>query len=80
VNEVENPQRYGLIKISSDGAILKFKEKPKPKPIYSYRTINSGIYLFNTSVLNRIEMKPTSIEREIFPIMAQEGQLSAYKL
>lgn len=59
--------------MSSEGEIIKFKEKPKAKPIYSYRTINSGIYLFNTSVLDRIEMKPTSIEREIFPIMAQEG-------
>lgn len=37
--------------------------------------INAGLYLLNVSMIDRIEMKPTSIEREIFPQMAIEGQL-----
>jgi mannose-1-phosphate guanylyltransferase len=33
--------------------------------------INAGLYLFNTSIIERIEERPTSIEREIFPVMAE---------
>jgi mannose-1-phosphate guanylyltransferase len=33
------------------------------------------LYLFNTSIIDRIENRPTSIEREIFPKMADEGKL-----
>jgi len=35
--------------------------------------INAGLYLLNVSMIDRIPMKPTSIEREIFPQMAGEG-------
>lgn len=38
------------------------------------------MYIFNPSVLNRIEVKPTSIEKEVFPIMAKEEQLYAFEL
>lgn len=40
----------------------------------------AGIYIFNPSILDRIEIKPTSIEKEVFPIMAQENQLFAFEL
>jgi len=30
--------------------------------------------------LNRIELKPTSIEKEVFPSMAQDGELYAMEL
>lgn len=38
------------------------------------------MYIFNPSILNRIELKPTSIEKEIFPSMAQDGELYAMEL
>lgn len=41
---------------------------------------NTGLYIFNPSVLNRIELKPTSIEKEVFPNMAQDGELYAMEL
>lgn len=44
----------------------------------SYFTV--GMYIFNPSMLDRIEVKPTSIEKEIFPIMAKEEQLFAFEL
>jgi len=31
--------------------------------------------LFNTSIIDRIENRPTSIEREIFPKMSDEGEI-----
>ncbi|KAJ7961376.1 Mannose-1-phosphate guanylyltransferase 1 [Quillaja saponaria] len=42
--------------------------------------INAGIYLLNPSVLDRIELKPTSIEKEVFPKIAAVGQLYAMVL
>lgn len=38
------------------------------------------MYILNPSVLDRIELRPTSIEKEVFPFMAQEGQLYAMEL
>ena len=42
--------------------------------------INAGLYLFNTSVIKRIPNKPTSIEREIFPVIAEEKELYQFEL
>jgi mannose-1-phosphate guanylyltransferase len=47
-------------------------EKPS---VFVSNKINAGLYLFNISMIDRIPMKPTSIEREIFPKMAEDGQL-----
>lgn len=38
------------------------------------------MYIFNPSILKRIELKPTSIEKEIFPRMARDGELYAMEL
>ena len=70
------------------GMIDRFVEKPKE---YVGNHINAGIYIFNTSMIKRIPVsisfsnvcslfvtfqnKPTSIEREIFPVMAADKQL-----
>lgn len=39
--------------------------------------INAGIYLFDSSVLDAIEAKPMSLEKDVFPLLAQEGRLYA---
>lgn len=39
-----------------------------------------GMYIFNPSILNRIDIKPTSIEKEVFPFMAKQQQLYAFEL
>lgn len=72
VTKVEEPSKYGVVVAQEDGKILKFVEKPQ---VFVGNKINAGIYIFNPSILSRIEPKPTSIEKEIFPKMAQEGQL-----
>jgi len=43
--------------------------------VFISNKINAGLYLFNTSVIDRIENRPTSIEREIFPKMSDEGKI-----
>lgn len=72
VTKVEEPSKYGVVVADDNGKIARFVEKPQ---VYVGNKINAGIYIFNPSILNRIELKPTSIEKEIFPKMAEEGQL-----
>lgn len=38
------------------------------------------MYIFNPSILKRIQLTPTSIEKEVFPFMAKEQQLYAFEL
>ena len=38
------------------------------------------MYILNPSVLDRIELRPMSIEKEVFPNMAEDGQLFAMEL
>jgi mannose-1-phosphate guanylyltransferase len=121
VTKVEEPSKYGVVVLKEGGQIDKFVEKPK---LYVGNKINAGIYIFNPTILNRIEvrtpesgrcgacrvqaphiaravschilcvvlcvcvlcvcvcvqLRPTSIEKEVFPDMATQGQLCAMEL
>mmetsp|Transcript_1650 Transcript_1650/g.5376 ORF Transcript_1650/g.5376 Transcript_1650/m.5376 type:complete len:359 (+) Transcript_1650:141-1217(+) len=72
VTKVEEPSRYGVVVHDADGKISRFVEKPKQ---YAGNHVNAGIYVFSPAVLDRIKPQPTSLEKEIFPAMAQEGHL-----
>lgn len=72
VTEVQDPSKYGVVVAQEDGLIERFVEKPT---VFVSNKINAGLYLFNTSMIDRIPLKPTSIEREIFPVMAGENNL-----
>jgi mannose-1-phosphate guanylyltransferase len=53
VTKVEEPSKYGVVVLKEGGQIDKFVEKPKT---YVGNKINAGIYIFNPSILNRIEV------------------------
>lgn len=72
VTEVEDPSKYGVVVADSNNKIERFVEKPS---VFISNKINAGLYLFNTSIIDRIENKPTSIEREIFPVMAADQKI-----
>jgi mannose-1-phosphate guanylyltransferase len=72
VTQVEDPSKYGVVVADETNRIERFVEKPKE---FISNKINAGLYLFNTSIIDRIEARPTSIEREIFPKMSEEGQI-----
>uniref|UniRef100_A0A8I6XDC4 mannose-1-phosphate guanylyltransferase n=1 Tax=Hordeum vulgare subsp. vulgare TaxID=112509 RepID=A0A8I6XDC4_HORVV len=57
--------------------VERFVEKPK---VFVGNKINAGIYLLSPSVLDRIELKPTSIEKEVFPRIAADKGLFAMVL
>eukprot|EP01121_Diplochlamys_sp_Union-15-3_P006201 TRINITY_DN16708_c0_g1_i1.p1 TRINITY_DN16708_c0_g1~~TRINITY_DN16708_c0_g1_i1.p1 ORF type:complete len:364 (-),score=42.07 TRINITY_DN16708_c0_g1_i1:99-1190(-) len=78
VTKVSEPSKYGVVLYNKEtGKIDKFVEKPQ---VYVGNKINAGIYIFNQSILDRIELRPTSIENEIFPEMAKEGELYTMEL
>jgi len=77
VTQVTDPSKYGVVVYEKDGKIQRFVEKPKQ---WVGDRINAGLYIFSPSILERIPNKPTSIEREIFPVMASEDNLYAMDL
>lgn len=42
--------------------------------------INAGIYVLEPCVLDRIELRPTSIEKETFPLIVRDKRLFAFTL
>lgn len=74
---VEDPSKYGVVLADEKGQIQSFVEKPQT---FIGNRINAGIYLFHKNILNRIPLKPTSIEREIFPQIAAEKKLYSLDL
>lgn len=78
VTKVEEPSKYGVVVMDeANGCVQRFVEKPKT---FVGNKINAGIYLLDPSVLKRIELRPTSIEKEIFPLIAAEQKLFAMVL
>nr|XP_009679063.1 PREDICTED: mannose-1-phosphate guanyltransferase beta [Struthio camelus australis] len=78
VTRVEEPAKYGVVVSEAEtGRICRFVEKPR---VFVSNKINAGLYIFSPGILRRIQLRPTSIEKEIFPAMAQEGQLYAMEL
>jgi mannose-1-phosphate guanylyltransferase len=77
VTKVKEPSRYGVILSNENNKIIDFIEKPKD---FIGDNINAGLYIFNKKFLNRVEPKPISIEREVFPQMAKDGELYVFQL
>jgi mannose-1-phosphate guanylyltransferase len=78
---VEDPSSYGLVFTDPDGKVSEFREKPEPGADPGTDEINAGIYLLDRSVFDLIEPgKPVSIEREVFPLLAEEGSLYGVRL
>ncbi|KAJ2720392.1 mannose-1-phosphate guanyltransferase [Coemansia sp. Benny D115] len=75
---VDEPSNYGVIVVHPNTSqIDRFVEKPVE---YVGNRINAGIYIFSPSILDRIELRPTSIEKEVFPRMASDRQLHTFDL
>eukprot|EP00882_Tetradesmus_deserticola_P029358 GHRQ01032879.1.p1 GENE.GHRQ01032879.1~~GHRQ01032879.1.p1 ORF type:complete len:327 (+),score=124.66 GHRQ01032879.1:827-1807(+) len=77
VTKVDDPSKYGVLIINEYGQVQQFVEKPKE---FVGDKINAGIYCCSPKVLERIELRPTSIEKEVFPHVAADGQLYAFTL
>lgn len=74
---MNEPSKYGVVVFNHDNQVSEFVEKPQE---FVSNKINAGLYLLNPPMLDRIELRPTSIEKEVFPMMATDGQLFAFEL
>lgn len=78
VTKVDEPSKYGVVvTVPGTSQIERFVEKPVE---FVGNRINAGIYMFQPSILARIQPVPTSIEKETFPAMVQDGELHCMDL
>lgn len=76
--EVEDPTRFGIVGLDDDSRITQFKEKPKPDEVFS-NLINAGSYVFEDDIFDYMPEGRHSIERDVFPRLAEEKQLNGQK-
>ncbi len=73
--EVEDPSRFGVCDLDSSGMIRRFQEKPAPGTEFS-NLINAGCYLVEREVLASMGEHKHSMEREVFPGIAEGGRMA----
>lgn len=75
---VEDPNRYGTVKLTKENKITQFVEKaPIGKAPSNF--INAGVYVLDPKIFDYIPPgRPVSIEREVFPKLAEQGKLFGY--
>ncbi|MFX0029712.1 MAG: sugar phosphate nucleotidyltransferase [Candidatus Hermodarchaeota archaeon] len=82
---VDDPSRYGVLIVDNEsGKINKFLEKDEYHPPggkYIPMPINAGVYLLEPEIFAYIKPgKKVSIEREVFPKLADEGNLYNFSI
>lgn len=78
LHRVEDPSRYGVAELAKDNRIERFIEKPPPEQAPT-NLINAGAYVLSPEIFSYIpENRAVSIEREVFPKLAEEGTLYGY--
>ena len=75
--QVEDPTRFGIVGLDENQRVTQFKEKPKPEEVFS-NLINAGSYLFEDSIFDYIPKGRSSLEREVFPVLAEERELNGF--
>tara|TARA_B100001758_G_C18302636_1_gene553296 strand:- start:154 stop:1125 length:972 start_codon:yes stop_codon:yes gene_type:complete len=75
--EVEDPTRFGIVGLDDDHKVTQFKEKPKPEEVFS-KLINAGSYLLEDDVFDIMPQGKHSLERDVFPVLAEEGSLAGF--
>ncbi|UCE96667.1 MAG: NDP-sugar synthase [Candidatus Bathyarchaeota archaeon] len=79
LHRVKDPSRYGVVELKETNCIERFIEKPSENP--PSNLANAGIYIFNQEIFNYIPAnKRCSIEREIFPKLAEEDELFGHEI
>lgn len=75
--EVEDPTRFGIVGLDDENKVIQFKEKPKPEEVFS-KLINAGSYLLEDDVFDIMPQGKHSLERDVFPVLAEEGSLAGF--
>jgi glucose-1-phosphate cytidylyltransferase len=75
VTAVQPSGRFGAMELADDDAVTAFQEKPEGDGAW----INGGYFVFEPSVLDRIEGDETVFEQGPLESLAREDQLRAYR-
>lgn len=75
VTSTREPSEWGVVTMSGS-RVTDFTEKPKTGT--KSHLIFAGIAVVNSNVLARIGSNMTSLEQELFPMLAREEKLSGY--
>ena len=79
ITSVSDPSRYGSVELDWEGRITRFVEKPEPGKALS-NLINAGVYVLNPKIFDYIpDGRAVSIEREVFPLLANERKLFGFE-
>jgi mannose-1-phosphate guanylyltransferase len=75
---VEDPSCFGVAEMANGNSIKRFIEKPAKGEAPS-NLINAGAYVLSPKVFDYIPVgRAVSIEREVFPKLAEEGKLCGF--
>lgn len=77
LKRMDDPERYGVVRLDKAGKILGFEEKGS---VQGTAFINSGVYIFSKSIKNRMTGDDFSLENEVFPRLIEEGILYGHEL
>ncbi|MEM3695267.1 MAG: NDP-sugar synthase [Candidatus Bathyarchaeia archaeon] len=78
IHKVEDPSRFGVAELVDGKRIKRFIEKPRKEEAPT-NLINAGVYALSPEIFNYIPSgRMVSLEREIFPKLAEEGKLCGY--
>ncbi len=76
--KVNDPSRYGVAEMGNGNCIKRFIEKP-PVDKAPSNLINAGVYVLSPEVFDYIPAgRAVSVEREVFPKLAEEGKLCGH--
>ncbi len=70
----DKPSEYGAVVLDGD-SIITFEEKPKKAESH---VVNAGFYLFDKKVFSFFGNKTISLEKDLFPKLAEKNQLVGF--
>ena len=70
VTRIKNQGRYGTVETLENGLVSAFREKTIQQEM---GLVNTGIYVFDRQLLSLIPEGPSSLEKDVFPVLLPRG-------
>src|SRR5688572_4280464 len=72
LRQVPDATRYGVVTLANSGSVSEMKERPRSA---GPALINGGVYWLRRAIVEAIRPGEASLERTIFPMLADKGLL-----
>ncbi|CAI8265746.1 MAG: UTP--glucose-1-phosphate uridylyltransferase [Methanobacteriota archaeon] len=76
--EVEDPTRFGVVKLTNEDKIIQFQEKPTLEEAFS-NLINAGTYVLEPEIFDIMPSGAHSMERDVFTKIAPLGEMLGFE-